>query len=109
MGSNPIISTDIEFQFTARVWEWRGPAPYFFVTVPNDIATELKELSAAVSYGWGMIPVVMQINDFVFETSLFPKEGSYVVPLKKAVRERLAIDLDDEIALTLEPAFPNVH
>ena len=26
----------MELEFTGEVWQWRGPAPYYFVTVPED-------------------------------------------------------------------------
>ena len=36
------------------------------------------------TYGWGVIPVVARIGDVEFETSLFPKDGGYLLPLKDA-------------------------
>jgi hypothetical protein len=76
----------MELEFTGELWFWRGPAPWYFITVPDAECEILKDDWMFVSYGWGMIPVNVRIGGSVFETSLFPKDGGYVVPIKDAVR-----------------------
>lgn len=95
----------MNFTFTASVWEWRGPAPYHFVSVPLVIAQEIKELASAVTYGWGMIPVAGKIGNTSFTTSLWAKNGTYAVPLKDAVRKAERISLDDTVSLELTLRF----
>lgn len=83
----------MDLEFTGEMWFWKGPAPFHFVTVPHDECSELEAASALVSYGWGMIPVMAWIGGTEWTTSLFPKDGQYILPVKTAVRtaERLAI------------------
>jgi len=88
--------------FSGEVWPWRGPAPFHFVTVPEPEADELRAVAPMVSYGWGMIPVVITIGRTTWTTSLWPKDGSYVVPLKDAVRAEESIELGDEVAVRVE-------
>lgn len=95
----------MEFSFSGTVWEWRGPAPYHFVSVPMEIAREIKELASAVTYGWGMIPVAGRIGNTSFTTSLWAKNGTYAVPLKDVVRKSEGISLGDEIAVELQLRF----
>ena len=95
----------MEFSFSATVWEWRGPAPYHFVSVPPDVAMEIKELASAVTYGWGMIPVSGKIGATTFDTSLWAKNGTYAVPLKDAVRKAEGIALDDLVSIELSLKF----
>jgi hypothetical protein len=90
----------LQFEFTGEVWPWRGPAPYHFITVPDDFSTEVHSLSPLVSYGWGVIPVSVRIGETEWETSLFPKDGLYAIPIKDAVRR--AEDLTDGDAVTVE-------
>jgi hypothetical protein len=92
------------FVFTGPVFEWRGPAPYHFVEVPAEHAADLKELSAAVTYGWGMIPVLMRLGTTRWETSLWPKDGGYYVPIKDVVREAEGVGLGDLVELGLTVA-----
>jgi hypothetical protein len=92
-AAEPNVDGDaLDLEFSGEIWYWRGPAPWYFVTVPDDASAAVHALSAVVTYGWGMIPVRARIRDSVWETSLFPKDGRYVVPIKAAVRtaERLA-------------------
>src|SRR5919107_468229 len=85
-GSTRPILPGVDLQFSGEVWEWRGPAPYHFVTVPDAESAALESTAGRVSYGWGMIPVTARINGTTWTTSLWPKDGGYVVPLKDAVR-----------------------
>ena len=91
----------MELEFTDTVFEWRGPAPYHFVRVPDDEADELRDVAAAVTYGWGMIPVAVTVGGTTLSTALWPKDGSYVVPLKDAIRKPEGIGLGDVITVRL--------
>jgi hypothetical protein len=89
-------------ELSGEVWHWRGPAPYVFVTVPDDASAGIRDVATEVTYGWGMIPVRARIGDTRWTTALFPKEGRYVVPLKDAVRNAEAIDLGDTVTVRLD-------
>ncbi len=91
----------MHLEFTGEVWEWRGPAPFHFVTVPPEVAEDLKDASAVVSYGWGMVPAQVRVGGTTFATSLWPKDGGYVLPLKAAVRRAEGIETGDEVEVSL--------
>jgi uncharacterized membrane protein len=86
---------------SGEVWFWRGPSPYHFVTVDDDASAAIKAASAAVTYGWGMIPVTAQVGVTEWTTSLFPKDGRYLVPLKDKVREAEDLDVGDAVTVRL--------
>ncbi len=91
----------MDLEFTGEVWFWRGPSPFHFVTVPEDESAEIHAASALVTYGWGMIPVEVRIGSTRWTTSLFPKDGTYVVPLKDRVRKAERIDVGDAVTVRL--------
>ena len=91
----------MDLEFSGEVWFWRGPSPYHFVTVPEDESAELQATSALVTYGWGMIPVEVRIGSTRWTTSLFPKDGGYVVPLKGLVRNAERITVGDTVTVRL--------
>lgn len=91
----------MELEFTGELWFWRGPAPWYFITVPDEEALLLKEESTLVSYGWGMIPVTARIGDTAYKTSLFPKDGRYLVPVKASVRAAEGVDDGDAVTVRL--------
>jgi hypothetical protein len=92
----------MELEFSGVVWHWRGPAPFHFVSVPERECEELREVAAEVSYGWGMIPVAVRVGGTRWTTSLWPKDGGYVVPLKDKVRAAEGIELGETVAVALE-------
>ena len=91
----------MEFQFTGEIWHWRGPAPFHFVTVPEEQAADIQALASDVTYGWGMIPVKARLGGTSWKTSLFPKDGGYVLPLKDAVRRAESAELGDTVEVEL--------
>ncbi|MEO6473027.1 MAG: DUF1905 domain-containing protein [Aeromicrobium sp.] len=91
----------MHLEFSGEIWFWKGPAPWFFITVPDEQCGELEDASSRVSYGWGMIPVTVQINGTVWTTSLFPKDGQYVVPLKARVRNAEGLEEGDVVTVRL--------
>jgi hypothetical protein len=88
-------------EFSGEVWFWKGPAPWHFVTVPEAESDAIAAVSSIASYGWGCIPVTAQIGDTSWRTSLFPKDGKYLVPLKTWVRKAEAVDLGDLVTVSL--------
>ncbi|NUM49289.1 MAG: DUF1905 domain-containing protein [Anaerolineales bacterium] len=92
----------MHLHFTGKIFYWRGPAPHFFVTVPEEQSDDIKAIANIVTYGWGVIPVIGRIGKTEFKTSLFPKQGRYLVPIKVAVRTAENLDLDDEVTIHLE-------
>ncbi|MBX3082179.1 MAG: DUF1905 domain-containing protein [Anaerolineae bacterium] len=92
----------MNIEFSGKIWFWRGPAPWYFVTVPADESQDLKAISSFVTYGWGVIPVVARINNTEWTTSLFPKDGSYLVPIKASVRKAENLEEGDTVTVQLE-------
>jgi hypothetical protein len=90
-----------EFSFETSVIYWRGPSPFFFAPLPAEHVEELRQLSRIVSYGWGMLPVAARIGDVAFSTALYPKDETYLLPLKVAVRRKANVTAGDVIAVVL--------
>lgn len=91
----------MDIEFSGTLWYWRGPAPWFFVTVPAEQSSSLKAVSGLVTYGWGVIPVQVTIGSTRWTTSLFPKEDRYLVPIKAHVREAESLAEGDEVTVRL--------
>jgi hypothetical protein len=91
----------VELEFRGEVVEWRGPAPYVFVAVPDEPSAEIEALAPMLTYGWGAIPVRARIGATEFRTSLFPKDERYLLPVKKAVQESEDVELGDEVSVSL--------
>ena len=90
----------MEFEFEGRVIEWRGPAPFYFVAIPNEESDDIKLMAKGIEY-WGQVPVTARIGDCEFSTALFPKDGRYLLPLKDAVRKSAEVAVDQIVAVKL--------
>lgn len=93
------------YLFTGKVWKYAGKAAWYFVTLPEELADEIKALKSlhiGYSGGFGSIKVSATIGVSQWETSVFPdkKSGSYLLPLKKSVRE--ANLLEDGSSITIK-------
>jgi GNAT superfamily N-acetyltransferase len=97
-------------EFTGEIIEWRGPAPYYFVPVPDEESADLRAVASAAGYqGWKMLPVRVRVGSAEWTTSLWPKDGGYLLPLKDAVRKPEGLDAGEavEVRLTFD-AVPQV-
>ena len=90
----------MEIDFSGELVEWRGPAPYHFVPLPPDAADLVDEVKADVVY-WGVVPVRARIGGTDFTTSMFPREDTWFLPVKDAVRRAEQVELGDVVEVRL--------
>jgi hypothetical protein len=96
------VNTDrVDLVFAGPVIEWRGPSPFYFVPVPDEESANIREVAAIATYGWGVIPVEARIGEVAFTTSLFPKDGGYLLPLKNAVRMPQGLSPGDNVTVEM--------
>ena len=89
-------------EFKGEIFYWRGPAPFLFVAIPEDPSRDLKAISARVTYGWGVIPVHVRIGKTEWQTSLFPKDGRYLVPIRMSVQKSENLEVGDSVVIQVE-------
>lgn len=95
------------FDVKARVWLWNNgevPASWHFVTIDKQTSGQIKKEYHWPRRGFGSIPVNVTIGATSWKTSIFPdsKEGNYVLPLKKSVRDAENINVGNTVKFTLE-------
>lgn len=95
----------MEFEFSGEIFYWRGPSPFYYIAVPEQRCAEIKVISAEVTYGWGMIPATITIGQTEWTTSLFPKDGRYLIPIKKVIRTAEEIDDGDTVSVVVTIDF----
>jgi hypothetical protein len=91
----------LEIAVRGEIFYWRGPSPFLFVTVPEEGSAAIKAISSLVTYGWGVIPVEVRLGDTTWTTSLFPKDGRYLVPIKVVVQRAEHVGQGDTVDLEL--------
>jgi len=89
-----------DFEFEGPVIEWRGPAPFYFVAIPEEESADIKFAAKGLEY-WGQVPVTVIIEDVEWTTALFPKDGRYLIPVKDAVRKATGVEVDQVVEVGL--------
>ena len=90
--------------FTATVWLWSGDSPWHFISLPQEAADEIEDLAQGKTRGFGSVPIDVRSQDVTWQTSLFPdkKSGTYILPLKKSVRQQLGCQEGSLITVTVQ-------
>lgn len=92
------------YTFAAKVWIYSGPTPWHFVTLPKKLAAEIRLFHANLAKSFGSIAVEATIGKTTWKTSVFAesKSGSYILPLKAAVRTSENISAGKQVRVALK-------
>lgn len=93
---------DLDFTFSEPLWAYPGKSAWFFVTVPKDVAEQIKFFQGKHT-GFGSVEVKVYVGNSAWKTSLFPdkKSGSYLLPVKSEIRKAENLQSRDVINLRL--------
>jgi hypothetical protein len=83
-----LVFVIIEFDGDVFRWDARDDASWFFTSVPPELSAEIREIPRPYR-GFGAVRVRARVGGSEWATSIFPSSdtGTYVLPLKKAVRD----------------------
>jgi hypothetical protein len=85
------------------LWLYPGEAGWHFLTLPVDVAEEIREVSGAFRKGFGSVKVTAEAGGQSWQTSVFPDtaSGSYLLPVKKSVRTAAHFAAGDGVEVRL--------
>lgn len=93
------------FEFSAPLWQYPGADGWHFVSVPAEISDDITDITDHIRRGFGSVRVAATVGSTTWQTSIFPdrKTGTYLLPMKKAVRtaEHLLTGADVEAQLEI--------
>lgn len=89
--------------FRAKLWQYHGPGAWYFVSLPPDVADDIRARYGPQASGFGSIKVEAAIRETQWTTSLFPDKTrrTYLLPIKKAVRMAENLEVGDATTVTL--------
>jgi hypothetical protein len=90
------------FTFKSKVWRWPGDVAWHFVNLDKDLSAKIKKIG--VPYGAGMIKVEVAVGKSHWVSALFPqrRSESYILSIKKAIREKEDIWEGNEIKISIK-------
>lgn len=94
----------LTYAFTATLWHYPGEAGWHFLTLPGQLAAEIREDTAPFRRGFGSVKITATVAGHHWSTSLFPdsKSGTYLLPVKKAVRTLAGLEAGAQVTVHLE-------
>jgi hypothetical protein len=94
------------FTVTGEIWRYPGAGGWHFLTLPVEVADEVRARSIAKPFG--SVAARVSAGDVSWETSLFAdtKSESYLLPLKADARRRAGIGEGDMVTLQIALVDP---
>lgn len=94
----------IPISISTKLWLWNeGKGSWHFVTVDKDSSDAIRDQWMWPRKGFGSIPVKVTIGQTSWKTSVFPqKDGTFVLPIKKTVRDDEQLKEGDTVKITVE-------
>lgn len=93
------------FKFEGKVTLYPGPpADWYFVYLPKELSQELDQLFADQKRGFGSLPVLVTMGEFIWKTSIFPssEQKTFMLPVKLEARKRAGVTVGDSVKISLE-------
>ena len=94
----------MSWTFQAPLWEWGGESAWHFVTLPDEVAEQVRDETDRVPRrGFGSIRVSVTSGGSTWQTSLFPhkESGSFLLPMKRPVRQAEGLEVGEPVDLTI--------
>lgn len=92
------------YEFECQLERYPGINAYFVCYLPADIAADIDAVSQGLRGGFGSVRVRITLDAYVWSTSIFrdAKRSSYLLLIKKSVRERFKLEQDSQLNLAME-------
>ncbi len=103
-----ISGPSVRYEFEGKVWFYLNPNAVYFVSLPGEMSAEILDLVGTDLNPWGSVPCEVTIDDFTWESSMFPRRerGCYDLPLNARVRKRLRLEEGQVVSVTIEVPLP---
>ncbi|MEV4756993.1 DUF1905 domain-containing protein [Micromonospora sp. NPDC049559] len=94
----------VDFEAELWIWDARRSETWTFVSLPVGAAEEIRDLTGGARRGFGSVRVRATVGGSTWTTSIFPDRarGSFVLPVKRAIRTAEGLDPGDVARVTVE-------
>jgi len=94
-----MVIKGIKYEFTAKCWQHAGPGSWHFVSLPNELAKEIRNVLKSEEEGWGRLTATAKIGDSEWKTALWfdTKVNTYLLPLKAEIRKKENLEIGKDI------------
>ena len=93
----------IKYEFSATPWQYGSPGGWYFVSLPGDLAKEIREALKSEEEGWGRLKATARIGKSEWKTAIWfdTKMNTYLLPLKAEIRNKEHILAEKEVEVVI--------
>lgn len=97
-----MLSPLIKYDFSATAWQYEGQGAWYFVSLPAEMSTEIRENLKWQEEGWGRLKAKARTGNSEWQTAIWydTKRMTYLLPLKAEIRKKENIT-NQEISITI--------
>ena len=98
-----MINKGIKYEFTATIWQYTGVGGWHFVSLPQELASEIRSTLKSEEEGWGRLKAVAKIDTSEWKTAIWfdTKQNTYLLPLKADIRKKERLATEDKVEVRL--------
>ena len=80
----------IKYEFSNRLWRHPSQGGWYFISLPERLAQEIRVTVKWQEEGWGRLKVTAKIDTDEWKTSIWfdTKMNTYLLPVKSEIRKR---------------------
>ena len=89
------MNSKIKYEFSEPVWHHPSTGGWHFVSLPKNIAAEIRQNLKSEEEGWGKLKAKARIGTSEWQTAMWfdTKMDTYLLPLKVAIRKKENIEI----------------
>jgi hypothetical protein len=80
----------IKYSFSEKPRQHSAPGGWYFVSIPESMAKEIRTAFQSEEEGWGRLKVIARIGKSEWKTAIWfdTKKSTYLLPLKAEIRKK---------------------
>lgn len=97
------MQAKLQYQFSGTLWRYAGAGGWHFISLPQPISAEIRELLKAEEEGWGRLPATARIGQTTWPTAIWfdSKSQTYLLPVKADIRKKEKMETENPIDAVL--------
>lgn len=85
-----MVIKGVKYEFATDPWQYGSPGGWYFVSLPQELSAEIRDIFKSEEEGWGRLKATAKIGNSEWKTAIWfdRKMNSYLLPLKAEIRKK---------------------